>query len=102
MRQIVRRSIVTSLILILCLLTLDLSIQATPKKVRRGQWGLNGAFQQGQSIKTTKAQDTGQVGDRSAASKTPSIKVPGKAGQPGPPNIVAARPLIISEFRLNG
>ena len=102
MRQIVRRSIVTSLTLILCLLTLDLNIQATPEKVTRAHPVLNGAFQQGQGLRTTKAQDKDQVGDRSAAAKTPSTKVPGKSGQPGPPNIVAARPLIISEFRLNG
>jgi hypothetical protein len=99
MRKIVRRSIVTSVILILCLLTLDLSIQARPKTITHGQWRINGAFQQDQGLKTTKARDKERVGDSWEAAKTRSIKVP---GQPGPPNIVAARPLIISEFRLNG
>ncbi len=80
MRMTVRRLSLTSVILILCLLTLDLSVHA-------------------QGSRTTKAQDKLQGRDGSEPSKPRSGKVP---GQPGPPNIVAARPLIISEFRLNG
>ncbi len=102
MPKIVHRSIVTSVILILCLLTLDLSIHAKPHTITRGQSSINGAFQRDQGLQKTKARDQVQVGDNSQAGKTRSGKIPGPTGQPGPPNIVAARPLIISEFRLNG
>lgn len=97
MRKPVRRSIVTSVIMVLCPMTLNLNIHAAPKTMTRGV--INGAFQRDQGIQTTKARDQVRVGESSQTGKTKSTKVP---AQPGPPNIVAARPLIISEFRLNG
>ncbi len=98
MRYIFPRSIVTLLILILCLLTLDLRTHAAPKNMTRGQWVINGAFQQDQVL-TTPTREKVQAGGSSQTGRTRSIKI---QTLPSPPNIVAARPLIVSEFRLNG
>ena len=102
MRKIVHRSIGASVVMMLCLFTLNLSIRATPKNNSRAHLGINGAFQQDQGLQKTKAPDQVPVGENSQAGKTRPGKIPGQTTQPNPPHIVAARPLIISEFRLNG